>query len=208
MSKLDIFLLELDKAEAADSGQNAARSRFQEAARREAEECAQRLSKAKLGAGDFTVYELLYSAGFRCACGAGMAYPDGIGIHGAWYCSAILLGQADLGTEHTPSHPFSLYEIKSENSKRGTTRPKGTHLEIKPTYACHNCGNAGEAPRYRTEEDRPRDIACSECGTRYLNDNGSCNSKLHTRWLHVVIDDDAPGTTTQGNNTDASSGTT
>lgn len=191
MSKLDKLILELDKAEAADSGQNAARSRFLEAARSEAEACAQRLSNANVGAGDFTLYEILFAAQFRCVCGAGMAYPDSIGIHGAWYCSAILLGQAASGTEHTPSHPFSFYEVKSENSKRGTTRPKGTHLEIEPTYACHNCGNTGKTARYRLEEDWPRDIACSECGTRYLNDDGSCcNSKLHIRWLTVVINDE------------------
>lgn len=194
MGKLDTLLIELDKAEANDSGQRAALDRFHEAARKEAQSVEQRLKQADLGLGDFTIYELLFAAQFRCVCGAGMAYPDGIGIHGAWYCSAILLGQAAPGTEHTPAHPFSFYEVKSEgqSSQRGaTTRPAGTHLETEPHYACHNCGNTGKVPRYRTSaEERPsKDIVCSKCGTRYLNEDGSSNSKIHTRWFHVVVDD-------------------
>lgn len=195
VGKLDAFLIELDKAKANDVGQRAALDRFHEAARIEAESIAQRLKHADAGAGDFTVYELLFAAQFRCVCGAGMAYPDGIGVQGAWYCSAILLGQAAPGTEHTPAHPFAFYKVKSEGqpSQRGaTTRPAGTHIETEPHYACHNCGNTGKWRRYREAvEDRPRDIACSKCGTRYLNDDGSSNSKIETRWFHVVVDDEA-----------------
>lgn len=194
MGKLDAFLIELDKAEAKDFGQRAALDRFHEAARIEAEETERRLKQADSGAGDFTVYELLFSAGFRCVCGAGMAYPDGIGMHGAWYCSAILLGQAAPETEHTPAHPFSFYSVKSEGqpSIRGaTTRPTGTHLETEPTYTCHNCGNAGKLPRYRADlQERPgKEIVCSQCGTRYLNEDGSSNPKIKTRWFHIVVDD-------------------
>ena len=195
MGKLNTFLIELDKAEANDSGQRAALDRFHEAARIESESVAARLLFAEAGAGDFTVYELMYAAGFRCICGAGMAYPDGIGMHGAWYCSAILLGQTAAGTEHTPAHPFSFYKVKSEGQPSvagATTRPAGTHVETEPTYACHNCGNAGTWPRYRGSlSDCPnrKDLVCSQCGTRYLNDDGSSNSKIHTRWFHVVIDD-------------------
>lgn len=196
MGKLDTFLIELDKAEANDSGQRAALDRFHEAARAEAESTEQRLKQAEAGKGDFTVYDLLFAAKFRCVCGAGMAYPEGIGTHGAWYCSAILVGQAAPGTEHTPAHPFCFYEVKSEgqDSQRGaTTRPSGTHLETEPHYACHNCGDVGKWPRYRTgvEERSSKDLACSKCGTRYLNDDGSSNSKIHTRWFHVVVDDEA-----------------
>jgi len=195
MGKLDNFLIELDKAEANDSGQRAALEHFQEAARVEADNCERRLKQADAGAGDFTVYELLFAAQFRCICRAGMAYPDGVGMHGAWYCSAILLGQAAPGTEHTPAHPFSFYEVKSENqsSMRGaTTRPKGTHVETEPTYACHNCRHVGRWPRYRDGVDeRPhKNLACVQCGTRYVNDDGSSNSKIKTRWFHVVVDDE------------------
>jgi hypothetical protein len=198
LSKLDTFLVELDKAEANDSGQRAALDRFHEAARVEAEACARRLKQADLGAGDFTLYELLFAAGFRCICGAGMAYPDSVGMHGAWYCSAILLGQAAPTTEHTPAHPFAFYKVKSEGQPTqagATTRPKGTHIETEPTYACHNCGHAGKWPRYREgAQSRPaKDFACEQCGTRHLNDDGSLNSKLRTRWFHVVVDDEAVG---------------
>lgn len=194
MSKLDTFLIELDRAEANDAGQRAALDRFHEAAKSEAEATEQRIKRAEQGAGNFTVYELLYAAQFRCVCSAGMAYPDGIGIHGAWYCSAILLGQAAPGTEHTPAHPFSFYEVKSEAqpSRAGaTTRPAGTHVEKEPHYACQNCGNVGQWPRYREGvQERPgKEAVCSKCGTSYLNDNGSLNSKIKTRWFHVVVDD-------------------
>jgi hypothetical protein len=198
MSKLDTFLIELDKAEANDSGQRAALDRFHEASRTEAESVAARLLFAEAGAGDFTVYELLFAAGARCVCGAGMAYPDNIGMHGAWYCSAILLGQAAPGTEHSPAYPFAFYKVKSEaqpTQAGATTRPKGTHVETEPTYACHYCGNTGKWPRYRTDEQRPKDLACSKCGARYLNSDGSSNSKIHTRWFHVVVDDEVEGET-------------
>lgn len=194
MGTLDTYLIELDRAEANDSGQRAALDRFHEAARAEAEVTEKRLKQADQGKGDFTLYELLFAAQFRCVCGAGMAYPDGIGMHGAWYCSAILLGQAAPGTEHTPAHPFMFYEVKSEAqpTQRGaTTRPQGTHIETEPSYACHNCGNVGRWPRYRDGE-RPQfksDLACAQCGTRYQNDDGSSNSKIKTRWFHVVVDD-------------------
>lgn len=199
MSKLDTFLIELDKAEANDSGQRAALDRFHEASRAEAEDCARRIKQADLGLGDFTLYELMFAAQFRCVCGAGMAYPDSIGTQGAWYCSAILLGQAAPDTEHTPAHPFSFYSVKSEGQPSvsgATTRPAGTHVETEPHYACHHCGNTGAWPRYRGT-DRPKDLACSQCGTRYLNDDGSSNSKIHTRWFHVVVDDGADGSNIQ-----------
>lgn len=194
MGKLDELLFELDKAEANDSGQRAALDRFHEAARIEASSVAQRVKQADLGLGDFTLYELLFAAQFRCVCGAGMAYPNDIGIRGAWYCSAILLGQASPGSEHTPPYPFAFYEVKSEcqSSVRGaTTRPAGTHIETEPTYACHNCGDSGKVPRYREGlQERPsKNIVCSQCGTRYLNDDGSSNSKIKTRWFHVVVND-------------------
>jgi hypothetical protein len=196
MGKLDEFLIELDQAEANDSGQRAALDRFHEAARKEAETTERRLKRAELGLGDFTVYELLFAATFRCKCGAGMAYPDGISaMHGAWYCSAILLGEATLGTEHTPAHPFAYYRVKSEGQPTqpgATTRPNGTHIETEPHYACHNCGNTGKLPRFHESvHKRPHeDMACSKCGTRYLNEDGSSNSKMHIRWFQVVVDDE------------------
>lgn len=192
MGKLDRFYLELDEAIAKDVGQRAAEERFTKAAHEESLLVAERIRQAQLGNGGFTVYELLYAAWHKCLCGAGMAYPDDIGIHGAWYCSAILLGQAPAGTEHSPSLPFSMYSVKSEGSDGpATTRPAGTHIEIEPTYACYDCGNTGKGPRYRPGIDkRPSEsIVCSNCGIKWLNEDGSSNSKLQTRWMQVVADD-------------------
>lgn len=74
-----------------------------------------RILQAKSGHGDFKPLELHYAASMRCVCGHGMAYPNGIGMGGAWYCSAILKGVADCSVEHSPEHPFSFWSIKSED---------------------------------------------------------------------------------------------
>lgn len=74
-----------------------------------------RIAKAHRGHGDFKPLELHYAALMRCVCGHGMAYPDSIGVHGAWYCSAILKGVADPTVPHTPSHSFMSWSIKSED---------------------------------------------------------------------------------------------
>lgn len=98
--------------------------------------------KARVEAGDpFTPSELRYAATARCHCGAGLAYPLDIGMHGEWMCSRCLtepdavnaeLAAADAanGGARTKRHdafPFMFYEIKSEDqpSARGaTTRPQ------------------------------------------------------------------------------------
>jgi len=77
--------------------------------------------------GSFQPEELLYAAASRCPCGAGLAYPKEMGIHGWWDCSAILTRTADGLVEHTAKLPFAFYEIKSEDqpsSMGATTRPK------------------------------------------------------------------------------------
>ena len=194
MNKTDNLLLEYDKAKILDVGQNAALERFHEAVREEVELTAARIKNAEAGKGDFTVYELVYAAMTRCFCGAGMAYPEGVGMHGAWYCSAILLGQADREVEHTSAYPFMFYEIKSESqpSQNGfTTRPNGTHVETIPTYTCKNCRNTGQSESYRVQNrEKLKTIACSKCGETYINKDGSSNSKLEVRFLHHVVKDE------------------
>jgi hypothetical protein len=73
----------------------------------------------------FTEEELRFSASTCCPCGAGLAYPKGCGMHHYWDCSAILMGKASLEVKHTDKLPFSFYDVKSESSYRGTTRPSG-----------------------------------------------------------------------------------
>lgn len=76
--------------------------------------------------------KLVYAATVRCPCGAGLAYPKGIGPDGCWDCSDILTGRAipkdeEGSVQHTARLPFAFYEVKGENqpSARGaTTRPK------------------------------------------------------------------------------------
>lgn len=81
------------------------------------------------GKHSFLDSDLIYSATAKCNCGAGLAYPKGVGIHGNWDCSGILTGRAltDLSIKHDAPYSFSFYEIKSEQqpSANGqTTRPK------------------------------------------------------------------------------------
>lgn len=64
----------------------------------------------------FTDDELIYSAFNLCPCGHGLAYPKGCGANHHWDCSGILKGIADKNIEHCPQMPFSMTNIKSENS--------------------------------------------------------------------------------------------
>lgn len=90
-------------------------------------------AKAKADAGTLTDAELIYAAGARCPCGAGLAYAKGIGAHGYWDCSDILTGRAvpkgqDGAKQHCDHYPFVFYEIKSERQPSAggaTTRPNG-----------------------------------------------------------------------------------
>ena len=70
----------------------------------------------------FSEGELVFSAGSRCPCGYGLAYPNDCGMHHYWDCAGILLGKADPAVEHTGKLPFMSYDVKSESEHRGTTR--------------------------------------------------------------------------------------
>lgn len=94
------------------------------------EQAEQRIKRVLAGdnTAAFNASELRFAAFERCNCGAGMAYPVDIGIHGAWHCSAILRGNASRDAKHTSSMPFAFYEIKSEDTPSAngaTTREVG-----------------------------------------------------------------------------------
>lgn len=75
----------------------------------------------------FTPSDLVYAAEACCVCGAGLAYPHGVGLHGSWECSAILTGAAAAGTTHDEGKPFAFWSVLSEDSMRAggaTTRPE------------------------------------------------------------------------------------
>lgn len=97
----------------------------------EAESVKSKIKQALLMKDTFLPEELIFAATTRCECGAGMAYPEGIGMRGQWHCSDILMGKASPIQPHTSPLPFSFYEIKSENqpSANGqTTRPESSEL--------------------------------------------------------------------------------
>lgn len=84
---------------------------------------------------------IVYAATSRCPCGAGLAY-DPVAedkgsvfngpLSGYWDCSAIILGTADKGVQHSARLPFAFYSIKSEgqpSANGATTRP--TPEEVK-----------------------------------------------------------------------------
>ena len=126
----------------------------------------------------FSDDELIYAARDRCPCGAGLAYPKGIGRNGYWDCSDILTGRAKPkddpeSVDHTPQLPFTFYEIKSElQPSQGfdTTRPtvfdpRVDHLrfynpkrEAPYGYECPTC-HGRIARQWR---DNP--WACNGCG--------------------------------------------
>lgn len=106
--------------------------------RREHEE-----AEARCAAGSYKDSDLVYAAYARCDCGAGLAYPPGIGVHGFWDCSDILTGRAAPkgrpgSKQHSDRVPFAFYEIKSEKQPSvsgATTRANypGGPLVIAPT---------------------------------------------------------------------------
>lgn len=71
--------------------------------------------------------QLIYAAAKRCRCGAGMAYPKGMGMHGFWECSDLLTHRARPGeVAHTDRLSFAHYEIVNEKQRTAagaTTRP-------------------------------------------------------------------------------------
>ena len=79
-------------------------------------------------------HQLVYAATSRCPCGAGLAYPRGIGIRGSWDCSDILTGRAIPSGQtgavmHTDRLPFTFWEVRSEqqpSANGATTRPRET----------------------------------------------------------------------------------
>lgn len=74
----------------------------------------------------FAPADLVYSAGARCRCGAGLAYPKNCGGFHHWSCGDVLTGHVRDSHEHD-EFPFNMYEIKSEQqaSAHGqTTRPQ------------------------------------------------------------------------------------
>ena len=81
----------------------------------------------------FTDEELIYAAWNLCPCGHGMAYPKGCGAFHYWDCAGVLKGIAEKEAVHCGQHPFTMYNIKSENqpsangqTTRGVFQPKPT----------------------------------------------------------------------------------
>jgi len=196
MGKREIELLDaIDEAEVRDSGQNAAREAFHVHCVEDEKKTSARLDAIHRGDGEaFTDMELSYAERARCGCGAGLAYPDGIGMRGAWYCSRLLRGEVEASIEHLP---FMFYEIRSESQPgASTTRPEGTHVEKEPHYACKGCGHVGSFARYRPADERSsmqKEWKCSECGAGYLADGQSyLGDKLKVRFHTIVVADDDP----------------
>jgi hypothetical protein len=92
----------------------------------------ERVKLAQNGHGDFRLGELVFAAASRCPCGAGLAYPKNVGMHGSWDCSDILRGLAKPkghpeSKQHSAAMPFIFWEVKSEgqpSANGATTRPQ------------------------------------------------------------------------------------
>ena len=198
-TKIVELLDKMDLLEAQDAGgRKAVEAEFNELCRKNEEITANKLKLVHQKLAKFTPQELCFAATSRCSCGAGFAYPEDTGIHGQWECSAILMGEAEAGSTHSSPLPFAFYEVKSESqpsANGATTRPKGTHVETEPHLTCRKCATNWIAPRYRSTYEASREamkaIQCPNCGERYLNENGSSNSNIQSRWFDVVVDDAA-----------------
>lgn len=84
-----------------------------------------RWARFQAGEAPFTDEELRYSAGARCSCGSGLAYPKNCGGFHRWDCSEFLKG--DRTKPHDGPFHFAFYSIKSEDQPSAygaTTRPK------------------------------------------------------------------------------------
>lgn len=129
MNEKEQLLAEIRDAEAALKPKQ---ERLRELLNQDADAVELRVKMAKQLQATFTLDELTFAATSRCACGAGLAYPKNIGMHGSWTCSDILLGRAKPKSDpehkvHDGDYPFAFYEIKSENQPSAggaTTRPK------------------------------------------------------------------------------------
>lgn len=110
----------------------------------------QRIEDIRAGRGTpFDDDDLLYAAGSRCDCGAGMAYPYNIGMRGAWHCSAILTGRAPRigepggGQAHTGALPFAFWSVKSER------QPSVGGRTTRPPKPCPTCETTMERTEVR-----------------------------------------------------------
>ena len=88
-----------------------------ELGRRYAEESRKVEARMNAGTDPFKAEELEFATESVCPCGAKLAYPKGIGPHGSWDCSAILMdtaphkGQPGAVT-HTDRKPFAFWKVK------------------------------------------------------------------------------------------------
>lgn len=79
------------------------------------EETKENVTLAKQKKFAFKKEDLIFALTANCrGCQQRLAYPRNIGMFGSWYCSAILLGTAEIGTTHDNEYPFTMYEIKSD----------------------------------------------------------------------------------------------
>lgn len=85
----------------------------------EAEKIAKKIDAHKE---PFREDELIFALGAKCECGAPMAYPELVGVQGAWDCADILMLKAIKKDEpgsktHSGSMPFAFYEVKADPNR-------------------------------------------------------------------------------------------
>lgn len=188
--------------DAAEADLEPKRNKLHELLREEAKAVEEKIARCRMGQDSFTVYEILFAATARCNCGAGFAYPHGIGPRGQWECSEILLGKAIPSNqpdskEHSAPLPFQFYEVKSEGQPSAagqTTRPAGTHIEWEPHCHCKVCGHSYVCERRKPSSDSETRLAgldCPKCGEKYIKDDGRSNGNIQSRYPNVVVDDEA-----------------
>ena len=106
---------------------------IQQFAKQTVESFEARWEQFERGEKPFKDEELIYSAGARCACGAGLAYPKNCGIWHKWDCSKVLRGEEKQSPAHSRL-PFAFFSVISEQQKERakgrTTRPQNEHTNV------------------------------------------------------------------------------
>jgi len=118
-----------DRYRAAIAQKDQAEATIGEYFRQKAANAEKRWQSFLIGNSPFTDADLVYSAGARCHCGAGLAYPKDCMPNHRWDCSDFLKGKAkDTAPLRHEILPFAFYsiisELQKERARNQTTRPQ------------------------------------------------------------------------------------
>lgn len=147
--------------------------------------------------------ELTFSAGARCRCGSGLAYPNPFDrqkdAH-QWSCAAVLMGEIpDVPEEHGKhdAYPWALYDIKSDcqpsADNRTTRRPQDGLVEVRGGHRCRGCRTEWWTPWRRPGAPSVwKSDPCPTCGRSAYGSHGGGDTDTLGTQDRVVFADAPP----------------